>query len=56
VRFGGRAQTLSSVLSNVNPSGAYSAPNIPQAAGEIGILRARQRIEFIDPMTDYVEP
>lgn len=34
-------------------NGAYQQPITPQAHGEVGILRVRQWIEALDPLTDF---
>lgn len=35
-------------------NGAYQQPTTPQQHGEVGVLRVRQWIEALDPLTDFV--
>lgn len=61
VNFGGRSERLSSVVSSGGSGGrnsatSYFSPTTPTVDGELGVTRVRDRIELIDPLTDYVEP
>lgn len=61
VSFGGRSERLSSVVGSGGSGGrnsatSYFSPTTPTVDGELGVTRVRDRIELIDPLTDYVEP
>lgn len=59
VRFGGRSDRLSAAVSGGGTGGtttSYFSPTTPTVDGELGVTRVRDRIELIDPLTDYVEP
>jgi hypothetical protein len=60
VRFGGHSETLGRVIASVtggassNVTGSYN--DTVATEGEIGVAHVNTRIEFIDPLTTYVEP
>lgn len=59
VNFGGRSDRLSAAISSGGggiSQSSYFTPTTPTVDGELGVTRVRDRIELIDPLTDYVEP